>query len=274
MTGFPYLIYDVFTDTPFTGNPLAVFLDASGLPEAKMPQIANELNLSETVFITARDEGDGYTLRIFTPQTELPFAGHPTIGAGCALREAGVASGSVKLILKAGAVTVSLDEGGASFVAPHQSVQFEVSRGTGAAARLLGLNPVEILAVRGGDAGVPFAFIELISRKVLSQCRISSLVWKAEWAESNAPHIYTYYREPNGTGIHARMFAPAMGITEDPATGGAAAALAAVLPNGDYLITQGEDMGRKSEIRLGVRENLAEIGGSAVLVGRGEIFVP
>ena len=274
MPQFQYRLYDVFTSTPFTGNPLAVFLDAKGISDGWMAKIANELNLSESVFITPNEESGGVRLRIFTPQTELPFAGHPTIGAACAIRDSGMASGQISMSLKAGDFDVTLEGESASFLAPLKSQPVETMASNADVAELLGLDEKDIVSLRGGSGGVPFALIELASRDALSRCELSLASWRQTWADSSTPHIYVFCLDQVDRVIDARMFAPAMGIAEDPATGGAAAAIAAILPDGDYEVIQGEDMGRRSLIRLGVRSGRAKIGGEAVMVGQGEILIP
>lgn len=272
MPSLHFQIYDVFTESRFAGNPLAVFLDAPDIDDPTMQRMANELNLSETVFITGRRETGEFVMRIFTPQTELPFAGHPTVGTAIALHEAGLVNDIARLNLPAGPVEVAIDRGTATFQAPLSATLVDLSMGSEAAAELLGLEVYDIKQVQVAQAGVPFACIELASRTALRKSTISMGAWNRDWAGGNAAHIYVYCRAAGDGELDARMFAPAMGITEDPATGGAAAAIAAILPDGDYRITQGEDMGRKSLILLNVRQSRARIGGTAVQVGKGEIY--
>lgn len=270
MTDLTYHLYDVFTDRPFCGNPLAVFLGAEGLSSETMGRIAKELNLSETVFVSAVGSSSSFALRIFTPLAELPFAGHPTIGAACALRDARLAADEVKFDMSAGEVVVAIDGNGARFAGPVQASAIEVAFGRAAAGRLLGVDDDEVLDVTGAEAGVPFVLIEVASREALQNCAVSLGIWRNAWAQSSTPHIYAYYRRTNQD-IHARMFAPAMGIAEDPATGGAAAALAAVLPDGAYSISQGEDLGRPSAIELRVTGRQPIIGGEAIRIGGGRL---
>ncbi|QKG70644.1 PhzF family phenazine biosynthesis protein [Erythrobacter mangrovi] len=271
MPDLEFKIYDVFTETRFAGNPLAVFLDAPGIDDPTMQGIANELNLSETVFITGRPKSGEFEMRIFTPQTELPFAGHPTVGTALALRDAGLVQDIARLNLPAGTVEVAIDGRTATFRAPLPSSLIDLQMTNDAAAELLGLAAEDIKQVEIAAAGVPFACIELASRVALANCSIAMGAWKRDWSGSEASHIYVYCCGAEQGDLDARMFAPAMGIAEDPATGGAAAAMAAILPDGDYRITQGEDMGRKSLILLSVRDCRARIGGAAVQVGKGEI---
>ena len=274
MSNLTYYLLDVFTSERFKGNPLAVFLDCPAISAGLMANIANELNLSETVFVSKVEDGDGYQLRIFTPRTELPFAGHPTIGAACALRQISGLGPELKFRLAAGEFRVCVNEDRASFIAPRPAVSIGLDRTNRDAAALLGVDESAVVQVTGADAGVPFALIELSTRDTLRRCAVSLSHWRDEWATGRAPHIYAFCRSASNGQINARMFAPAMGIEEDPATGGAAAALAALLPDGDFEIIQGEDMGRRSVIRLSVKSARASIGGSAVIIGKGELYLP
>ncbi|WFL77717.1 PhzF family phenazine biosynthesis protein [Altererythrobacter arenosus] len=271
MSSLKYQLYDVFTRMPFSGNPLAVFLDAHGLSSELKARIANELNLSETVFLERLDGGSSWRLRIYTPQAELPFAGHPTIGAAIALRDAGLATNKVDFELELGAVHVTVDERRASLAAPIQASKVGTTKSTVDCAELLGIEQSEVIGVTGASAGVPFAFVELGSRMALRKCSLSLGHWRDEWADSSTPHVYSFYRR-SASQIDARMFAPAMGIQEDPATGGAAAAMAALLPDGFYDISQGEDMGRQSHMALRVTGDRATISGEAVRIGSGEFI--
>ncbi|MBY0564027.1 MAG: PhzF family phenazine biosynthesis protein [Hyphomonadaceae bacterium] len=289
----PFTTYDVFTDTRFAGNPLAVVFDADALSDAQMQTIAREFNLSETVFVRApANPLHEASVRIFTPGAELPFAGHPTIGAAIAIAEQRHGRGDVKDVLlvleeKIGPVRcgVKLGDGPsfAEFTVPKLSGPAGADPSSAAAARALGLSERDIgfQAHKPSlfSAGVPFAMIPVADLDALSRAQprdASSLgagVFVYARAEPNAPHAF-----------RARMFAPELGIVEDPATGGAAAAFAGVLarfedlPDGWHTlpILQGAEMGRPSLIGLEVNIESgalagARIAGKAVKVTEGRL---
>ncbi|WP_298958931.1 PhzF family phenazine biosynthesis protein [uncultured Methylobacterium sp.] len=295
---------DVFTEHPLAGNPLAVVLDAEGLDAMAMQAIAAEFNLSETVFVLPPDEPRHRArLRIFTPRQELPFAGHPTVGTAVLLalqdKRAEIADavafgleetvGTVPCIVETGE-----GRGRARFRLPRLPEIWGEAGGLGpepeAVARALGLDPAEI----GFDlhrpsrhsAGTPFDFVPVRSLAALGRAKAS--VESLQVAFGAGAKVFLYTRETGdpAQSFRARMFAPASGIPEDPATGGASAAFAGVLmqcePLGDgthdVVIAQGYEMGRPSEIALqlvieGGALRGAEIGGSAVVVSRGELLL-
>ena len=290
---------DVFTETRFAGNPLAVVLDAEGLDTAAMQTIAREFNLSETVFVLPpEDARHRAKLRIFTPGRELPFAGHPTVGAAVLLglrSEGGTDAQAFGLEEGVGVVSCVVevrgpDLGYGRFRLPRGPEVLEGGPETAEAAWALGLDPVQI----GFDkhmpsrhsAGNPFDFVPVNSLDALSRARPAPEAFGRVFG-NDGPGLYVYSRETAGPGrrFRARMFgSPRTGISEDPATGSAAAAFAGVLmqfePLGDgehpIVIEQGFEMGRPSEIHLHVtiRDGAlasAEIGGSAILVSEGEI---
>lgn len=289
-----YVLVDVFTDTPFGGNPLAVFTAAEGLSDGEMQAIARELNLSETTFVAPPPTGeDGHSVRIFTPLAELPFAGHPTIGTALVLHDL---VGGARMVLheKIGPVPVRIlaFEGAPRAVLSSPKMPERVADAPPAAllARLLGLAPGDVL--EGGpapvccSAGVPFTFIPVRDRAALARIRLDGALWQAEIAEGPAPHLYALTMEDwsADTVLAARMFAPAMGIAEDPATGVAAVALAAYLAGlrdlaegeSRFAIRQGEDMGRPSLVELSVdvaggRITGVHVGGGAVRIGGGAL---
>lgn len=300
MTRLPYATYDVFTDTPFAGNPLAVVFDADGLSDARMQTIAREFNLSETIFVRAAEYAQhAASVRIFTPTKELPFAGHPTIGCAIALAERnrnGDNARDLLLVLeeRVGPVRcgVKLAADGASFAeftAPKISQQAGADPSLEVAAKALGLSASDI----GFDkhvpslfsAGVPFAMVPVASLDALGRAQ---LVDAKSSLTLGATEVFVYTRaEPNAAhSFRARMFAPEIGIVEDPATGGAAAAFAGVLARFEPLgegwttlpILQGVEMGRPSLIGLEVNIEKgvlagARIAGKAVKISEGLLFV-
>ena len=305
MKSLEYVLADVFTDRRFGGNQLAVFPQMRDLPTELMQAIARELNLSETVFVFPPGSADlSFSIRIFTPGAELPFAGHPTIGTALVLEAVGAlknarnvnqVDGSTSDIVLGegvGPVSVRLSASGAvrRAVLTSPRIPARIGEGPGVAieAELLGLQEADIAVdtkTCAYSAGVPFTIIPLHSRDALSRIQFNTAIWATHFKGSAAPHILAVYLANVGE-LHARMFAPAMGIPEDPATGAAAVALAGFLndhqkPSGAswrWSIHQGADMGRPSLIDLEI--DLAEgvlssvrVGGSAVIVGRGTIEV-
>ncbi len=276
-----FVTLDVFTDRPFGGNPLAVFPDAADIPEAALQPIAREFNLSETVFILPGGDGADADLRIFTPVHEMPFAGHPTVGAALVLAAAGRIAGEATLGLKAGPVAVRVDDGTAVIAAPQPPrVLGGAAPDAAAVAACVGLPKGD---VAGGErsplicsAGAGFLFACVSDRAALSRAipgqTSGDFVGTALIA---LDHI------DDGV-LHMRMFAPLSGIPEDPATGSAAAALPAYLRHlgidrPDFTVHQGDDMGRPSRIAVstftGSGAESVRIGGGAVVMSEGEFLL-
>jgi trans-2,3-dihydro-3-hydroxyanthranilate isomerase len=308
-----FILADVFTDRPFGGNPLAVFPRVAELSTETMQTIARELNLSETTFVFPPDRPDvTCSVRIFTPGSELPFAGHPTIGTALVLEAVGAlaeapnvrraADGATEIVLGEGVgpVPVRLTRGGsgsgaarAVLTSPRLPARVGTPPPAEVMARLLGL-PVESLAgaalpAAGWSAGVPFLIIPLKDRAALSRIQLDTATWAAHLKGSATPQILAVTLDPaGGRELHMRMFAPAMGIAEDPATGAAAAALPGFLAEHQRLpagttrwqLRQGDDMGRPSlldletDIAAGGALAAVRVGGTAVLIGRGSLDVP
>jgi trans-2,3-dihydro-3-hydroxyanthranilate isomerase len=292
---------DVFTDRVFGGNPLAVFPDAAGIPDQTMQRIARELNLSETVFVTGA-EGTAFSVRIFTPGGELPFAGHPTVGTGFLLVMLGrvPAEGRVaRLVLREGVgpvpVEVRMEDGRPVFAmlsAPRVPEPGPPVPSSAVLAEVLSIDEADLggsIAAAHASAGVPFLFVSVRGRDALARARVDVGAWERHLAAAWSPHLYVVTDDTGeeGVALRARMFAPAMGITEDAATGGAATALAALLAARDadadgtwsWTVHQGVEMGRPSRILveadvLGGRVAQVRVGGSAVSVSEGEMVIP
>ena len=293
-----FVTLDVFTEHRFAGNPLAVVLEAEGLDGEAMQRITREFNLSETVFVLPpEDARHRARLRIFTPARELPFAGHPTVGTAVllGLRD-GTRADAQAYGLEEGIGTIACvvetageDRGTARFRLPRLPEVLEDGPDPVSAAWALGLDPAEIGFDRHvpsrHSAGVPFDFVPVNSLAGVGRAKPAGEAFVQAFG-GNHPACLVYSRETTEAGhhFHARVFAPGMGIAEDPATGAAAAAFAGALmqcePMGEgehaFVIEQGYEMGRPSLIalQLVIREGAlasAEIGGSAVLVSEGEI---
>lgn len=300
---YRFLLLDVFTQRPFGGNQLAVFPEASGLSAGQMQLIAREFNFSECVFVfPPQVEGRACRLRIFTPGSELPFAGHPTVGAAYALASAGYLRlegeetravfeegvGPLEIVFHAKAGALSLVE----FYAARLP-EFGPPPANALLARMLSLAENDLLS--GADfpeavsCGVPFLFVPLRSLEAVRRARLDRAIWQEHLASSPANQVYlfSYQTETPAAHIHARMFAPAMGIVEDPATGAAATALGGYLgkrsPVSDgkvgWVIEQGFEIGRPSLLHMQVEKRGGEIasvrvGGSSVVVGEGWLHLP
>lgn len=275
----PFEILDVFTATPLAGNPLAVVYDADGLTADRMQAIAAEFNLSETIFMFA-PEGGVVPARIFTPREEMPFAGHPTIGGAIALAQR-LAVGEVSLKVPAGRVDVSVTGGAvrrATLVAPVLPRAEPLDVPAADLARLIGVaaDDIETGAYRPVrmTSGPWFTAIPLRDVAALAKAGFAS---QHEDVLGDAPRaVYCVTRE--GTGYRARMFAPTFGIVEDPATGSAAVAFAALALLGEGLgdgthrlaIRQGVEMGRPSDIGI---EAIVAAGGISRVTLSGEAVV-
>jgi trans-2,3-dihydro-3-hydroxyanthranilate isomerase len=299
-----YHTLDVFTDKRHEGNPLAVVLDAEGLDDAAMQTIAREFNLPETVFVSPpKDALNSAAIRIFTPANELPFAGHPTVGTAILLAE--LRAGEM---LGGHGVTIALEE-------KIGLVKVDVSRAPGRAARAvfslpvlpkmldhvfdpsivaraIGLDPTEIgfgaHGIAAWSAGVPFVMVPIRSLEAIGRASYADpQAWKTAFGVTGKGAAYLYTRETVHPAhhVHARMFAPAMGISEDPATGAAVAAFSGVaatceLPEDgvhQLVIEQGFEMGRPSLIALDLdiqhgRLVAAAIGGSAIRMSEGALL--
>ena len=269
---YRYLTADVFTDRPFGGNPLAVFPDARGISSERMQQVAREMNLSETVFVLPpEDPRHTRKLRIFTPGTELPFAGHPTVGTAFVLAAIGeiplAGAGDPDRLRGGGRAGAGADPGGgrqAGVLAAHGG---EAPRGRAAAPSIAGSGrrcspwsrrtcwTVKTLR-EAVSCGVPFLYVPLRDRDAVRRARIRTDRWEKLVAGFWATEVYVFARDPElpGSHVRSRMFAPRMGIVEDPATGAATASfggyLASRAPERDgtlrWVIEQGFEMGRPS----------------------------
>ena len=298
---YRFITADVFTDRMFGGNQLAVFTDGRGLDAETMQAIAREMNLSETVFVLPPETSGGTRrLRIFTPGKELPFAGHPTVGAAVVLTTVG------DVPLDAEITRIVFEEG---VGAVEVSVRGENGRPVFAqlsAAKLPEFGPpppsaeiiASVLSLKASDiesgarapqavsCGVPFLFVTVRDLDTLARVRVNTEQWERHIASYWATDIYVLTHDAGDADIRARMFAPDMGIAEDPATGGAATALAGyILPsNADdgvlrWTIHQGVEMGRPSTIFLEADVaagaiTAIRVGGAAILVSEGTLTLP
>jgi trans-2,3-dihydro-3-hydroxyanthranilate isomerase len=278
VASFRYVVADVFTDTPLAGNGLAVFTDAREIPEAKLQPLARELNLSETVFVYS-PEGDGHArIRIFTPAAEVPFAGHPTLGTAFVLAGP-LQLQEIRLETGAGVVPVRLEREGPRIVFGWMSQPLPAIRPFAEEAAVLAAFGVERseLPVELYDNGIQHLYVALRSEDDVAALRPDL----AALSRFDAVLGFNVFAG-SGARWKTRMFAPGGGVPEDPATGSAAGPLALHLARhgqiafGDEIqISQGEEIGRPSALHArveGTAEQVetVEVGGSAVVVARGE----
>jgi trans-2,3-dihydro-3-hydroxyanthranilate isomerase len=285
----PYLVLDVFTRTPLKGNGLAVVPKADGLMDNEMQAIAREFNLSETVFICKpQNERNMAALRIFTPHQELPFAGHPTVGAAVTLGLNSRAS-AIRMEEKVGLVTALFERidrrtGEARFTLPRLPSPLADLPDRLGMAQALGIDVEDI----GCDvfkpavfsAGVTFHLVPVRDAQVLKKVQVNRTAWNDVFHhDHNSAYVFTLTPEEKDNDIAARMFG--MDIGEDPGTGSAAAALIGLLAEQeigtgqtDYVLRQGYEMGRPCRITLQSRKENdvlihGAIGGQAVVVAEG-----
>jgi trans-2,3-dihydro-3-hydroxyanthranilate isomerase len=300
---YPYVILDVFTEHPLAGNPLAVVFDADGLADARMQAVAGEFNLSETVFVSApRNHVHSARIRIFTPGRELPFAGHPTVGAAVALarrNDAGDATRQEQMIIleeevgpvRCGVFIKGDRSGHAIFDSPKVPEAVASDLDGEAIASALGLIPAEVgfenHQPSAFTAGLAFTFVPVRDLAVIAKVWPSLENWTAAFGSADrGVYVYCRQTENSANDVHARMFAPSFGFSEDPATGSAAAAFAGVVqrfdqpPFGSHrlVIEQGMEMGRPSQIvlELDVGNGSIEavrVGGDAVVVAEGTLHI-
>ncbi|HEX2580495.1 MAG TPA: PhzF family phenazine biosynthesis protein [Dongiaceae bacterium] len=295
---YDFVLADIFTETVFGGNPLAVLPDARGLPDERMQIIAREFNLSETVFVLPPDDPrHDFHLRIFTPRTELPFAGHPTVGAAAVLAHLGkidVTTGQAAAIFEEGVGPVGIQVRRDAGILRSELMLAPVLQSLGAPpshdilAALLSLPPDSVRKCWLASIGVPFCFMQLADNATVDRARLHMETWHSHFANGPAPHLFFFAGEPgDGRALYARMMAPAMGIEEDPATGAACAALAASLGaqpifsdgTSSFIVTQGVAMGRPSRIEASFdkqdgRVTRIRLGGASVIFATGTLHVP
>lgn len=282
-----YAVADVFTDTPFLGNPVAVVLDAEGMSTEQMQQIAVEFGYSETTFVLPAEKAENTArVRIFTPSREIPFAGHPNVGTAYVLAHYAAINGTplpdtLRFEEIAGLVPVTIlnDNGaitGAELLVPEAlSCRSQVSPEKVAACLSL---KAEDICTRAhmpvvASVGLPFLVVKLVSREALRQCVPNLQGFRAVLPLDGAVSVYAYTDSDDQSDLQARMFTPRM--TEDPATGSASAAVTALLAklqNKNTLalhIRQGVEMGRASSLYTRIDGASIRVGGKSVITMEG-----
>jgi trans-2,3-dihydro-3-hydroxyanthranilate isomerase len=289
-----YYIVDVFTAVPLLGNPLAVFPDATGVDSGTMQRIAREVNLSETTFILPRESDDVRTrVRIFSPGSELQFAGHPTIGTAFVMRTLGIVPRSSKNFVlqeNVGEVAVRVDDGEDPIIwltTPPIEKQGEYARERCAAMvglqsdQLVANVPCEVLS-----AGNSFIFVAVDRPATVDQARLDVAVFEQIVKDRSTPTSVFVFAATD-TGAYSRMFGPQLGVAEDPATGSAAGPLALFMmkyglaQSGDgtrFVSEQGTQMGRQSFCHVHVHgEGGAggiEVGGHVAELAKAVMRIP
>ena len=266
-----FVIADVFTSRPFAGNQLAVFPDASRIPQEAMQPIAREFNFAETTFVLPpRDPRHAARVRIFTPKAELPFAGHPTIGTAAVLIHRGLKKKAFVLEEGIGPIPIEVADNGLVYFTHDKPVEVPEVKPA--------LPGVAFEEAWFASAGVPFCFLRLKDKAAVDRA-----AWLPQLANAWSPNLYVFCGEKD---LYVRMFAPAQGITEDPATGSGAVALASVLASRetrdgifDWTIDQGVAMGRPSRIEVSAEKREGRVvgirvGGASCIVAEGEMEVP
>jgi trans-2,3-dihydro-3-hydroxyanthranilate isomerase len=294
---YTFHIVDVFSSTPFGGNQLAVLPDASGISTEGMQKIAREFNFGETAFVLPKqDPTNTCRVRIFSPRTELDFAGHPSVGTACALvmKQHVPPSDPIRLILEenVGPVTVDVAQRNGGF---HGTLTLsgKIEAPTGAPsptdlAAVLSIEPAEVSQVFFAGVGVPLCFAQLSSNDIVDRAVIDRTAWTATLSRAWSPHVFFFAGNlRDGGTLYARMWAPALGVEEDPATGSACAALVGAMASKPDIvgttyrlsILQGVSMGRPSEIEAEARMRdgvvtSVSVGGATTYIASGEIEVP
>jgi PhzF family phenazine biosynthesis protein len=272
-TARPFKQVDVFTSVALKGNPVAVILDAQGLSSEDMQAIANWTNLSETTFVTpATDPAADYAVRIFTPRSELPFAGHPTLGTAHAVIEAGLASpkdGKLIQQCAVGLVEVSHSSDGLSFRLPRYAYEDapEVQRLVAALGEGAITGEPQIVNV-----GPRWVIAELASVAVL-EALAPDLVGLAQYDRQHQTTGLTVFANDEGGKVVARSFAPADGLMEDPVCGSGNAAVAAfrlrlgqIAAGSNYTVSQGRQVGRDGTVHVRIEGDAIHVGGACMTV--------
>ncbi len=280
MKSYEFRLVNVFAETHFSGNPLAVFPDADGLNDMQMQQIAKQFNLSEVVFAHSPTESAVKKLRIFTPDYELPFAGHPTIGAAYILR---------KLLDLPEKYVLQTQAGFAEIQHQQEIITFSVSIGTVERAPLTRRECAEMLSLPlsavlsdpvWADTGTSQLLVELADWKSVQNLRIqTALFLQKAYSKTHVRHLYVWSADHAAKQIKSRLFFSINGaVLEDPGTGSAAANLGSYLtykgnaPN-QWLILQGDEIPRPNRLVLRIDEQI-HVGGNVIEVGKGEFFIP
>ena len=303
MSTFQFYTADVFTSSRFGGNQLAVFPNAKDLAPELMARVAREFNFSETTFVLPpSDPKHTRRVRIFTPGSELPFAGHPTVGTAFVLAMIGdikLEGNETRIVFEEGVgpvpVTIRARNGKPDFaqLSVAKLPEFGPPPPSGAElAKCLGLDAGEVLsgefAPEAVSCGLPYLFVPVKDRKTLGRVRVRLDEFERVLGDYWTSELFVFCQDPElrNSDYRARMFAPVVGVPEDPATGSACVAFGGYLAKRDkrtdgtlkWIIEQGFEMGRPSLLEVEVDKRAdaitgARVGGNSVLVTKGEIYL-
>ena len=283
MTPIPFKQVDVFTSVPFRGNPVAVVLDGSALDSAQMQRIANWTNLSETTFVLPPTTPDAdYRVRIFTPGSELPFAGHPTIGTAHALLEVGrVSARDGSLVQECGAglvkLSIGVDAQGErliSFDLPRPAVTELSDARIGELQAILGTALSEAARPRLIDVGARWIVAQLPDSNAVIAARPDMVRMTMQDRSANATGVVIFgaYAPGQRSSIEVRAFAPSCGVNEDPVCGSGNGCVAVFIRDSgqvahfgtEFVSSQGQVVGRSGLLRIGIAPDRIQVGGAAV----------
>jgi len=281
---YDFTLVDVFSDRAFGGNQLAVFPDARGISDATMQRLAREFNFSETTFVLPpSDPANTCRVRIFTPNQELPFAGHPTVGTAAALAKPDTREFVFEEGIGPVAITIDGPEIGLHLHSPAYETTDQTPPVT-AIAKALTLPEDAIVDTWYAGLGLQFCLVRVTGADVVDRAVLDNAAWVAGVADGWSPHLYVFAGEwRDGAHLYSRLFAPEVGVGEDPATGSACAVVVASLAHqskrdGTYgvRIDQGVAMGRPSVLKGSARKEdgrLTEVvvSGPAIIIGHGTI---
>jgi trans-2,3-dihydro-3-hydroxyanthranilate isomerase len=293
MSNLPFLILDVFASAKYTGNQLAVCLNAGDLTDRQMQQIAREINFSETTFVTnSVPSNGGYDTRIFTPTTELPFAGHPTLGTAFAIQQEVIRQSidRVNLNYQVGQIPVDFNylDGAPDILWMHQQQpQFYEALSAEALAKVIGVDVSDLDArypIEPVSTGLPFIIVPVTNLAAVSRAKLNLELYDRVVAELPAQAILVFCSESVDPQcqLHVRVFTECFGIPEDPATGSANGCLAAYLSKHQYFgsttlditVEQGVELGRDARLYLRARQTESGysigVGGRVVKIAKGE----
>ncbi len=296
MSNLPFLILDVFASAKYTGNQLAVCLNAGDLTDRQMQQIAREINFSETTFVSGSEPvNGGYDTRIFTPTTELPFAGHPTLGTAFAIQQEIIRQPieRVDLNYKVGQIPVDFKyiNGEPDILWMHQQPpQFFAPLAAGTCAEVIGVNLADIdprYPIEPVSTGLPFIIIPLTNLAAVSQAKLNLDLYDRAVADLPAQAILIFCTETVDLQcqLHVRVFTECFGIPEDPATGSANGCLAAYLSKHQYFggadvditVEQGVEMGRDARLYIRAAHQDSSysisVGGRVIKIATGEFIL-
>jgi PhzF family phenazine biosynthesis protein len=278
----PFKQVDVFTGVPFKGNPVAVVLDGDALTSRQMRAIANWTNLSETTFVCTPIHPDAdYLLRIFTPRTELPFAGHPTIGSAWAVLEHGVVPRTPGVLVQEcakGLVTVRIEDDALFFALPEPSFSLLSTEDVAAACAALGIPTTWVGAGAIVDVGAVWTTLQLPSADTVLGLEPDMPAMARLGSHAIGITVFGLYAEGAPAALEVRSFAPADGVPEDPVCGSGNGCVAAMvqrhglITGAGYVASQGRRLGRDGRIEVRFAEDAIWVGGNAVTCIEGALI--